>query len=70
MVEVFKTNVRSIQKSIKLLSKIREYSPELLINFDLDDCDNILRVEGKRVPINTIIKTLLSEGYLCEVLEE
>jgi hypothetical protein len=68
MVEVFKTNVQSIQQSSMLLSRIRQSSPELLVNFDLEDCDKILRVEGKRVPFNKIIKIVVSEGYFCEVL--
>ena len=70
MIEVFKTNVQDIQQSLKLLSKLRQCFSDLRVNFDLEDCDKILRVEGKNVPINKITKTLLLEGYLCEVLED
>jgi hypothetical protein len=69
MIEVFKTNVQDIQQSLKTLSKLRQCFPDLRVNFDLEDCDKILRVEGKNVPNKKIIKTLLLEGYHCEVLE-
>jgi len=49
MVEVFKTNVKSTQQSIIILSKIRKYFPKLRVNFDLGDCDKILRIEGEEV---------------------
>jgi hypothetical protein len=70
MVEVFKTNVKSTQQSIILLSKIRKFFPNQSVNFDLGDCDKILRVEGEEVLENKIVKILLSEGFLCEVLED
>ncbi|WP_262708982.1 hypothetical protein [Flavobacterium hiemivividum] len=41
----------------------------LQINFDLDDCDKILRVEGEIIPIVAIIELLINENYKCEVLE-
>ncbi|MFK8046668.1 MAG: hypothetical protein AB8B72_14310 [Crocinitomicaceae bacterium] len=70
MIEVFKTNVKSDKQSLTLLSKFQKYFPELKINFDLDDCDKILRVEGQSVPFTKIINSLFAEGYFCEILEE
>lgn len=70
MIEVFKTNLQDIQQSLKLLSKLRQCFSKLRFNFDLEDCNKILRVEGKNVHINKITKILLLEGYLCELLED
>ena len=67
MVEIFKTNAQSTEQAIDLLSEIRLYFPELRVNFDLEDCDNILRVEGIKILKDKIIKILVSEGYFCEV---
>jgi hypothetical protein len=39
------------------------------INFDLDDCDKILRVEGKNVLPGKIIGLLKANGYQCQALE-
>jgi hypothetical protein len=47
MVEVFKTNVRSIRKAKLIIQKLAEEFPAHNINFDLNDCDKILRVQGK-----------------------
>ena len=47
MVEVFKTNVEEIVQAKKIIELLLEHFPGNRINFDLHDCDKILRVEGK-----------------------
>ena len=37
-------------------------------NFDLEDCDNILRVETHTIPPETIRETLRMKGFSCEEL--
>lgn len=69
MVEVFKTNVYEVEKSRTLLYKLLVHFPENKINFDLDDCDKILRVEGKDISPIRIIELLNEEGHFCEILE-
>jgi hypothetical protein len=39
------------------------------INFDLEDCDKILRVEGSNVRQEKIAKLVTENGYCCDVLE-
>lgn len=69
MVEVFKTNVQR-QKQARILEEaLASQFPSIKINFDLEDCDKILRVEGKKLAPDKIIKLLHSNGYLCQVLE-
>ena len=46
MVEVLKTNVQKKAQSKILLSVLSEAFPSFEINFDLSDCDKVLRVEG------------------------
>ena len=72
MVEVFKTSVTLIEEEIFLLKKLRKKFPGYLINFDLEDCDNILRIEVAKEKINvaTIIKLVRSYGFDIEVLED
>ena len=69
MVEVFKTNVLKQKQAIFLLSALSENFPLHKINFDLNDCDKILRVEGKNISRQKIILLLKKNGYQCEVLE-
>ncbi|MGD1894943.1 MAG: hypothetical protein ACFB15_30645 [Cyclobacteriaceae bacterium] len=37
-------------------------------NFDLDDCDNTLRVEAKEPHPEIISSALQAQGFLCEEL--
>ena len=67
-VEIFKTNVTSHQDAGSLVSKLCMLFPGSRINFDLHDCDHILRVEAKIVHIDQIISALTEKGFSCEVL--
>ncbi|UFH54348.1 hypothetical protein [Spirosoma sp. KNUC1025] len=68
MVEVFKTNVQDTGESKRLIRKILEHFQIDKVSFDLEDCDKVLRVEGKFISPNKIIELLLSFGYQCEIL--
>jgi len=52
-----------------LLFKLVQLFPEHKINFDLDDCDKILRVQGENISSEKIIQLLIKENYQCIVLE-
>lgn len=39
-------------------------------NFDLEDCDHILRVETRSISASTILAALENAGYWCEELED
>jgi len=69
MVEVFKTNVRKKAQSKQLLCALSETFPSFKINFDLSDCDKVLRVEGENMEALRIVILLEQYGYTCEVLE-
>lgn len=68
MVQIFKTNVTN-KKEAKLLAVIlSKENSDYKINFDLDDCDNILRIENLEIANHSIITCLQKLGYTCEVL--
>ncbi len=69
MVEVFKTNVQQQDEAGVLLGLLTQRFPLSKINFDLEDCDKILRVEADTVAQDTIVALVRSHGYLCHVLE-
>ena len=69
-VEVFKTNVQNKLLSELLVSTLLTYFPEYGINFDLEDCDKILRVEGDEVDTEKIILILQEHICECSVLED
>lgn len=68
MVEVFRTNVTRHLHARLLIQKLALHFPACKINFDLSDCDRILRVEGDQVLIEEVTALLTKEGYLCELL--
>ncbi len=49
MVEVFKTNVEDSSHADLLIEQIHKTYTHYTANFDLEDCDKILRVESKIV---------------------
>jgi hypothetical protein len=68
MIEVFKTNVQEIEQSKMIVVKLLEHFPESFINFDLEDCDKILRIHASAISNKKIIELLNSYGYFCEEL--
>jgi hypothetical protein len=68
MVEVFKTNVHEAIESEILVQLLLEHYPKSKINFDLEDCDRILRIAEHPVVPEHVIQLLANKGYNCEIL--
>ena len=69
-VEVFKTNVARHSQAQVLVQLLSQNLPGCKINFDLEDCDRILRVEGKDCLPGVVIELVQRKGFFCQVLEE
>lgn len=69
MIEVFKTNVGEVSQAKRMIDILLENFPGNKINFDLHDCDKILRVEGENFEIENIIMLVTQHGFVCSVLE-
>ncbi len=69
MVEVFKMNVQLQEQAILLAGKLLSEFPLIKINFDLEDCDKVLRIEGEKIAPKKIIEMISSNGYQCNILE-
>ena len=67
-VEIFKTNVLSEFQAQTVLTLLRNTFPEMKINFDLDDCDKILRIAGAEITPDYIVSVLCSLGFECDQL--
>lgn len=68
MVEVFKTNVQKAAQAKRIVAALLHCFPGCLVNFDLDDCDKILRVEAPEVIPCNITAMVNHYGFTCEVL--
>lgn len=69
MVVVFKTDVPDKSQADKLIEALSTEFPSCRINFDLDDCDRVLRIEGNTIESSTIANLVLAKGVFCEALE-
>ncbi|MBS1513080.1 MAG: hypothetical protein JST86_19745 [Bacteroidetes bacterium] len=68
MVEIFKTNVIKKTQSKMLLDILSAAFPLCKINFDLSDCDKVLRVEGEQMEVSRIMILVNENGFICEVI--
>ncbi|MFZ1679237.1 MAG: hypothetical protein WBP41_19180 [Saprospiraceae bacterium] len=72
MIEVFKTNVINDEHAKMLIDQIHFEFSHYKVNFDLEDCDKILRVESVTgyVDSSILINLLDSFGFYAEILPD
>ena len=68
MVFVFKTSIRNKQEVQQITPTLNSVLKNGKWNFDLNDCDNILRVVATKDVTNNVITALLLQGFICEEL--
>ena len=68
IVLVFKTSVTNKRLSEKIRKEILLYNNVIDCNFDLEDCDKILRIESKNEISKKVIAHLNDKGLICEEL--
>ena len=70
-IEVFCTNVETPVQATGIINAIRSGVNDVAVNFDLDDCDKILRVVGNNdVDCDLIVAIVAKHGFTCEVLSD
>ncbi|KIA97085.1 hypothetical protein OA93_15995 [Flavobacterium sp. KMS] len=69
MIEIFKTNVQNETETTVIIKSIQDYFQDHKINFDLEDCDKILRIEANEIESNKIIELLNILSYDCVKLD-
>jgi len=72
MVEVFKTNVQNPEQASRLKNCIEDVFADYEVNFDLQDCDKVLRVKCTTavIEIKTLLQLLEQSGVSAELLED
>jgi hypothetical protein len=72
MVEVFKTNVKHQHQADMLIDKIQNIFTNYVVNFDLEDCDKILRVKCTTglIKCSGLINLVNDLGFHAEVLPD
>jgi hypothetical protein len=67
---VFKTSVTSFEEVETLHPALEMLTDRKQWNFDLEDCDRILRVESPHVCPEKVIGLLSEMGFSCEELAD
>ncbi|PKD17213.1 hypothetical protein APR41_07225 [Salegentibacter salinarum] len=72
MVRVFKTNITDTNLADEFIDSIHLNFSNYIANFDLEDCDNILRIESFNNEIcrDSIINLLAEKGFYAEELPD
>ncbi len=72
MVEIFKTNVDSPCHANMLVYRIQQVFTHYTVNFDLEDCDRILRVKCTSGDIHPLplIEFLEKQGCVAQMLPD
>jgi hypothetical protein len=70
MIYVYKTTVQSAADAISITNLILNEIPSCDISFDLDDCDNVLRIESNNGEIDkeTIHRIFKQKNHSLESL--
>ncbi|OAQ40771.1 hypothetical protein A5893_07485 [Pedobacter psychrophilus] len=69
-VEVFKTNIVDSLIANSFVFELMLLFPSAQINFDLDDCDKILRIKTESICVKTIQRLFSEKGKWCELLDD
>jgi len=70
VVEIFRTNVSDASEANSIARNLLGHFPSCKITFDLDDCDRILRIEGRGCDINitSILEIVKGQHYEIELI--
>ncbi len=66
---VFKTNVTSKRKVNKVKALLTSFPSIRQWNFDLEDCDKVLRIEAIGLHPTTVESLLHTAGFSCRELD-
>ena len=72
MIAIFKTDVKNKQLAERVLNALYSIWPGCCFNFDLDDCDSILRVQCKiyASEIDRIIQIVTSQSVQISLFDQ
>lgn len=69
IVEIFKTDIQKEADKNYILAIMQNLFPDYKINFDLEDCDKILRIEAVVIDSKKIIERINNLGHICLPLD-
>ena len=72
IVQVFKTDVQDQKDARRIVLFLHQNYAHCKVNFDLDDCDKVLRIESQQEPVKEAAIQLVVAvyGYDCKPLQD
>ncbi|MEM6812997.1 MAG: hypothetical protein AAF600_01230 [Bacteroidota bacterium] len=70
MILIFKTSVKDLKDIEVLKSELNKVPTMVRWNFDLEDIDNVLRVESTQDVSTELVHVLNDKGFECEDLDD
>lgn len=70
MIEIFKTNIDNLFDAYSIAEDLSMLFPDSKINFDLEDKDKILRIEGNDINPLRIKEYVSSKNIEIDILQE
>lgn len=70
MIEVFKTDITNKTTAKAIIKALKQSFPTSNFNFDLNDCDKILRITSNQNIASQVVEIISSQGFRCDILEE
>jgi DNA phosphorothioation-dependent restriction protein DptG len=69
-VEVFRTNVGNLKAADEIVEAVVSLFPHLQVTFDLEDCDNVLRIAGRcsHADMQVVRSLVVLHGFEMHVL--
>jgi hypothetical protein len=68
-IEIFRTDVSDERQAQQLKEMLHLHFPSSRINFDLADCDKVLRIEGADFTIEKVLLLVSGRGVACTILD-
>ena len=66
---IFKTDVATQTQASTLYPLLKALPPVQQYNFDLEDCDRILRIVSTEPETRAVCQVLKTQGFNCEKME-
>lgn len=72
MIEVYKTNILKKKQAKGIEKQIKKKFPNYCVDFDLEDCDHILRIEtfNEALDNDAIINIVQKQDFDIEILTD
>jgi hypothetical protein len=67
-IEVYKTDVKTKEEASHIAALLQFVISDCIINFDLEDCDRILRIETSRDVTEMVYGVFNKQGFFCQKL--